>query len=416
MRRTALLLATLVAGCSGGDRQLAGPPDGPGTPGPRTLTVSVGVANPSLRQGLGWGGGVPGAEVHILRNGEATYQTLSADANGEVRFVGILNGLYRVYATRRLSASEAQAVGGEVRSFGDGATHNVGSSTTLTLDLVPDHSGGLVISELNHVSPPPWETAGSGYYGSQYIEIYNNSTDILFLDGKVFGRAYFFGIRNYSYNPCSASRAVREDASGILTRQALQFPGSGTEYPLEPGGVRLIAMEAIDHRSVHPWLFDLSGADFEIKPSGGVDNPSVPNMIHVGEEAWLSQFSALLAGGDTYFLSDPVDLSALPVALRDHLGQGYVRVPAELILDAISFFALWPDFDLETPPCAPMINDRFDRYELAILEITPGTGKINQSYQRRFLRAEGGQAILEDTNTTAADFMLAPQTPGTIPP
>jgi len=415
MRYVAVLVATILAGCSGGDRQIAGPGGGPGAPEPRTLTVNVDVEDASLRQALGWPAGVPGVEVHILRNGEATYQTATTDENGDVRFVGILNGLYRAYVTRRLSASEVQVTGSE-RAFGDGTESNVGGSGSIALHMSSDRVGGLVISELNNATPPPWETAGSGYYGSMYIEVYNNSLNTVFLDGKIFGRAYFFGNRSYSFNPCTVSQPVRTDSRGILTRQALQFPGSGTEHPIQPGETRIIAVEAIDHRSVHPWLFDLSDADFEIKPSGGVDNPAVPNMIHVGEEAWLTQFSALLATNDTYFLSETVDLGTLPVAFRDQRGQAYKRVPAELILDAVSFQALWPDYDLENPTCHPMVARPFDRYELAIQEIAPGTELINQSYQRRFLRNEGGRSILQDTNTTAADFVLAPQTPGTIPP
>jgi len=415
MRYTVLLSAIVVAACSGGERRVAGPGEEPRTPQPPTLTVHLELTDPSLREVLGWEAGVPQAEVHILRNGEATYQTATTDGSGDVRFAGILDGLYRIYATRRLSTSETQASSGEVRAFGDGGEFNVGGSTTVTLDLEADHPGGLVISELNNATPPPWETGGSGYLNGMYIEVYNNSSSTIFLDGKIFGRGYVFGFRDYSFNPCTASQSVREDASGILTRQALQFPGSGTEYPIEAGGTRIIAVEAIDHRPVHPWLLDLSGADFEIKPDGGVDNPAVPNMIHVGEEGWRS-LTGLLATTDVYFLSGPVELSSLPVTFRDTRGQGYVRVPADLILDAVSFETLWPDYDLEFPTCDPMVNERFDRYELAIMEIGPGVAIVDQSYQRRFLRDEGGRRILQDTNTTAADFVLSQQTPGTITP
>lgn len=129
-----------------------------------------------------------------------------------------------------------------------------------------------------------------------------------------------------------------------------------------------------------------------------------------------NRVSPLLAISDSYFLSSDVDVSSLPVAFRDHRGQAYVRISAEAISDVISFHALWPDLDMDSPPCEPMIHERFDRYELAIMEITPGSEIISESYQPRFLRDESGRRILQDTNTTAADFILAPQTPGTIPP
>lgn len=97
-------------------------------------------------------------------------------------------------------------------------------------------------------------------------------------------------------------------------------------------------------------------------------------------------------------------------------GRGYVKMPSEVVVDAVSFMALWPDRNLEVLPCEPMANDRFDRYELAIDEVTRGIALVNRSYQRRFLRDAGGRRVLQDTSTTAADLVWAPQTPGMIPP
>jgi len=418
--RTALLVslaAALAAGCSSGDRQVAGPPDDGGASPTTDLTVRVMVAqeDAALAASLGWQGGVPGAEVHVLRNGEATWDTLTTGSDGEVMLPNIVNGLFRVYAMRRLTTAESQQVGGTIRAFGDGGTFKVGIGTTLELRLLADRAGGLVISEYNQVSPPPQETGGAGYNGDHYIEVYNNSAQTIMLDGKLFGRAYFFGQEDFSFNPCMASQATREDPGGIFTREALAFPGSGSEHPIGPGETRLVAFVAIDHTPVHPWLFDLSGADFEIHPVGAADNPAVPNMINVGEEPWRLIFSPLITG-PTYYLSDPVDVQSLPIAFRDHTGRGYVQLPADKILDAVSFSPIFVESNREFPPCAPLINKQFDRYENAEEEFGDGIGVFNLSAQRIVLRDAGGRAILQNTNTTAADFVYAAHTPGTILP
>ena len=412
-----MLAAALVAACSSGDRGVAGPPDdGGGTP-LIALTVRVRLApeDAALAASLGWQAGVPGAEVHVLRNGEATWATLTTGPGGQVVLPNIVNGLFRVFATRRLTASESQQVGGTIRAFGDGGTFEVGIGTTIELRLLADRAGGLVISEYNNVSPPPAETGNMGYSGNHYIEVYNNSAGTIMLDGKLFGRAYFFGQRDFFFNPCMASQATREDPGGIFTREALAFPGNGGEHPIGPGETRLVALVAIDHTPVHPWLFDLSGADFEIRPVGAADNPAVPNMINVGEEPWRLGLSTLIAG-PTYYLSEPVDVQSLPIAFRDHTGRGYVQLPAEGILDAVSFTPISVDSNREFPPCAPLINRRFERYENASEEIGTGIAIDNRSAQRIVLRDVGGRAILQNTNTTAADFVYTDHTPGTIPP
>ncbi len=414
-----LALALVVgAGACGGGRDFSGPPSsGPTVPTTTAATVRVRLApeESALADALGWQTGIPNAEVHVLRNGTAVWSTLDTDVNGEVVVPGVFSGQFRIYATRRLNAAESQLAGG-VRAFGDGLTATLGLGTVIELELASDRAEGLVISELNPTDPPITDTNGTGYSAGHYVEIYNNSSQTRFLDGLLFGRAYFFGQRDFSFNSCAASQSTREDPNGIFTLLVLQFPGSGADHPIGPGETRLIANVAIDHTPVHPWLFDLSGADFEIHPVGAADNPSVPNMINVGTEPWRSTY--LLATGDTYFLSEPADVAALPTAFRDHTGRGYVQLPADGIIDAVSFVGLNLDSDREFPPCAPMINQRFDRYELAVLEfgLVGEVEETNISYRRLGLRSEGGRTILQDTGTTAADFIMTDHTPGTVNP
>lgn len=412
-----LLAVGLYTACSGGERRITDPPDGGGPPASQDMVVDAELdgSGSDLAASLGWETGVPGADVHVLRNGESVWQTFASGDDGRVAISGLLPGLYRVYGSRRLDGSESQQTG-SVRAFGDGGTVPFPSVDRVDLELYPDEGAGLVISELNGVVPPPWETGGGSYHGSQYVEVYNNSSQTLFLDGMLFGRAYFFGQRDFSFNPCSQSQATREDPEGIYTREILAFPGSGSSFPIGPGETRLIALVAIDHTPVHPWLFDLSEADFEIAPVGAADNPDVPNMINVGEEPWRDSPSALNLGGFTHYLSQPVDVESLPILLRDHTGRGYVRLPASAFLDAVSIAVIRPDKNLEIPPCEPMIHQRFDRYEIAREVSGEGVASQNLSYQRVVLREEGARTILQNTNTTAADFARAAQTPGTIMP
>jgi hypothetical protein len=183
------------------------------------------------------------------------------------------------------------------------------------------------------------------------------------------------------------------------------------------GEVRTVAVAAIDHRPVHPTLLDLSDADFEIAPGGVANNPAVPDMVDVGLERFWLQY--LYATRQIYILSEPVDVTTLPTPVRDHTGREHYRFPGELLLDVAAFGRLWPDRDLGSPPCEPMLHQNFDRYEAVLFEIGFNADtdfNARRSVQRRVLRfAPDGRAILFNTNTSAVDFIYELKTPGGLP-
>lgn len=413
----ASLAVLALSACSGGERQVAGPSGDPGPGSPFTsLTVTTLVAeqDAELAETLGWTAGVPGAEVHLNRNGTASWTVLATDASGRARFDRLLGGLYRVYAGRRLTAAEAQDAAEPIRAFGDGRTIEVGggAGSSVELELLADRPRGLVISEIGHWTPPPWEVAGGSYLVGVYFEVYNNSDRSLPLDGLLFGLHYPFGAQD-DHTPCAESQVVRDDSTALYGRWFLQFPGSGSEHPILPGEAKLVAWQAIDHTPIHPELLDLRGADFEVAPEAGADNPAVPNMREVGLAPFVPHW--MLAVRFTYFLSTPLDPRALPIAFRDRNGRDYVRVPRAAVLDAATSFALWPDQDRDHPPCIPMVHPVFDRYEGGLFEIGPGVEQGTNSLQRIFLRSGPGGGVLQNTNTSAVDFALAPRTPGWVP-
>jgi len=404
-----------VIGCSGGERQIVGPGTDPGGPSSPSLDVRV-MPDPTdaaLAEALGWDAGVPNAEVHLLRNGTAIWQVRTTDSDGTVFFDDVGFGVYRLYASRALTAAEQTAAGQPARGFGDGRTLLIGGPTEVSLNVLADRTGGLVISEINRSTPPPWETGGSGYNGGLYFEVYNDSDQTLYLDGLVFGSTIHTAFRDYDHWPCVQSEPVRTDESGLYVRSALQFPGSGTDHPIQPGEALVVAQSAIDHTPVHAELFDLRDAAFEIGGVGIADNPAVPNMQSIGLEAWFPQF--LYASGNVFFLARSFDPQSLPIEYRGSTGRGYVRVPADLVIESVAFSRLWPDNDLESPPCRPMLPPRFDRYEGGFFEIGLGVESPTESLQRRRIRSENGRTVLLNTSTSAVDFVLAPPTPGWVP-
>ena len=52
---------------------------------------------------------------------------------------------------------------------------------------------------------------------------------------------------------------MRNDPQGIWADRIFRFPGRGTDYPLPPGSIALIAKSAIDHRQLYPFAGVICG-------------------------------------------------------------------------------------------------------------------------------------------------------------
>ena len=412
-----LVLVTLGLAACGTERDITGgEPDRPGV-SLAALTIHVRLQPPdaSIASAFGWEGGMPGAEVNLLRSGTEDWIHLRTDRTGRARAVDLLPGLYRVYAGRFLTPGEASAAELPIRSFGDGLTTEIGrGEQSLELELASDVPGSLVISEVSDWAPPSWET-GDGYSDADYFEVYNNSDRTLFLDGRVFGST----VRGQDSVDgwCAHSQAVRSDSLGVYSFAMLAFPGTGSEFPIGPGESRLVAISAIDHTAVHPELPDLSLADFEIRAVRGADNPAVPNMIDVGLSPFVTRFGGI-ALSDLgwwkigYFIAEPFDPRELPTMYRDLARRDYVRVPRDLLLDVVGRANVRADLERVRPACVPLLHPDFDRYEGGFLTVALGAELSRLSFQRRVLRSEGGRDILSNSNTSAVDFVLADLTPG----
>jgi hypothetical protein len=280
--------------------------------------------------------------------------------------------------------------------------------------MAPDAPSSLVFSELRfNEAAWPSETGGREYPDAKYFEIYNNSDTTIYLDGKYWGIGWPLS-SDFLYCPCAQTEAVRNDPEGIWAQRVFRLPGRGTDHPLRPGRAALIAKSAIDHRAVHPALYDLSDADFEWGGSSSADNPEVPNLQHIGlrpmvpDWPWHSQ---------PQFLSEPADLAALPRYVDPYSGDAWVRLPHPLILDVqVGVFdqSTSPSSVSGTAPCLEATHSRFEHLPgpaSAFMDFYDGL-----SFQRRVLRVlPDGRKVLQDTNTSMFDFVKAPRTPGWIP-
>lgn len=402
----------IVAACDPGDVTLVTPQ---GATEDQSTHIHAVLDTPyaSLSATLGWQGGIPGATVRLHRAEEpydsSYWVSATTDTNGTATFSGLLAGSYDVEVVRSLDASEANAAGNDVHIVAGGRFTGL-PKQEVDVTAEPNHVGSLVFSEVAITAPLPWETGGGNYDDGKYLELYNDSNQTVYLDGMLLGVAYYFN-RDYTARPCSMNDVALNDPAGIWTKQLLRFPGGGTDHPVRPGQVVVVAKSAVDHRSVHPTLVDLSHADFEWGGQHTADNPDVPNLLDVGP---TPMYPPVPVGEEAVFLARATDLDGLPRWIQPYDGSTYIRIPAAAVVDAMAPLVDWTkESYTPTRRCPQMLNKAFER--LPGPALWSGEDGASYSLQRRVIATlPDGRKLLQDTNTSMADFVRAFVTPGTL--
>lgn len=93
--------------------------------------------------------------------------------------------------------------------------------------------------------PGTYNEAGKQYNGDQYIRIYNNSDKVLYADGLIFMESQFQTTQKYQ----SVDPDIMDEA--IAVGSVVAVPGSGTDYPVQPGeSFILVTMRSIIKRLI----------------------------------------------------------------------------------------------------------------------------------------------------------------------
>jgi hypothetical protein len=409
LRRSFVALALLLAACDPGDVALVAPET---SAGPPTLAIHAVVDTPYAALGVspGWSAGVPGARVRVHLMTEPYdsnyWHVATADSTGRAPFSNLLAGLYEVEVTRTLTPAEVAKAGARIVAGG----RRLSAPGTFDVTVAPDRQGSLVFSEFALAVPNLLsETGGISYSDAKYFEIYNNSDTTIYLDGKYWGIGWQLN-RDEPYWPCTQTAQVRNDPDGIWAERVFRFPGAGRDHPLAPGQAALIAKAAIDHRPVNADFDDLRHANFEW--GGTADNPDVPNLQDIGLRPMVPNWPG---GADMpEFLSEPVDLAALPRYTDPYSGHTWVRIPAAAILDAWAGVGDQRVYAYTYASCLEVTHPRFDRLPGPAAGFRDFYERL--SAQRRMLTVlPDGRKRLQDTNTGMVDFVGAPRSPGWIP-
>ncbi|MCK9425816.1 MAG: DUF4876 domain-containing protein [Ignavibacteriaceae bacterium] len=325
---------------------------------------------------------VRNAEVLLQSNLLGSSYHLYSDSNGVIKIKGIISDKYIITATRIMHSGEMQIISGTTVTnvkLVNKKTRilELNAASPANIDLEMDMVVGgspLIISEIYACGPQ-----GSGlYYHDKYVEVFNQSDSVLYLDKMMIAIVYTNSNTGLHY---------RDDPEFIHSKSIWIFPGTGKDYPIQPGQFVLCAEDAIDHRMNAPNSVDLSHADFEFYKDDApdIDNPVIPNMIKIYQTAgndWL-------IGGETgaLILSNFSADSLLPF-------DDQFLIPYRSVFDGVEYKADPTKLDKK------ILNEGIDAGSTGGIQFY--TGKSME----RILISDSNRKILKDENNSSVDFMI----------
>ena len=376
--------------------------------------------------------------VVTFRNVETGVEYVGrTDENGNFILPTILPGKYSANVILTLSPEAFEEYFGYSSGSEDNITFNgvaenidiLSSGTTISIEIFSANTiGGLVIKQIHYGGS---HTTRGASFRDQFVEIYNNSAEVIYADGLIF--AQLFGNNNVGSLPYHTpsgqlnwamsegnTKGEAANTDYVYADNVYRIPGSGQQYPILPGESIVIAATAINHQSNYtdnngnsisiqdPSLtVDLSNADFEANLTAytgnqyryDIQNPNVPDLEIVH---WVTGSDMVLdsQGRDGYviFRATPEQIASFdrlrnPSRANNNL---YLQIPNNLIIDGVDTTKdLGNDFVPKKLKVAQDAGTTFLQ-----------TGAFSSySVIRKTQRVVNGRIILKDTNNSTEDFV-----------
>ena len=341
-----------------------------------------------------------GQKVYLKGGVNYAFET---DAFGLVTVDSVIPGIYDITTGMEISGAQYKALLKTPAAIEDNARVMVGVSLMnqrifkaedLKIDLTATVLKGLLISKVYYSGTR--DNMDRTYTTDSYVEIFNNSDEVIYIDGKYLGLAE-------SVSP--AAYPAKENPDSIYLRQICKFPGSGQDYPVEPGkSVVIAAKSARNHTESASTSIDLSGADFEVKVIEGSGNPDVPMLPIISNSTSIQTLNLLNGGPNAVILfeTDEDVLSWPEVYQRGKTsGEMFRRIHKSVVVDGVECLKKPAQTD-------PDVNTKRLQSEIdaGYVVITSVNGYNHESVERKVSRVEGGRVYLTDTNNSSADFVV----------
>ena len=341
----------------------------------------------ALNDGLAWNN-ITDAKL-IVSNDKGLHDTISIKGDTTITFV---QGLYNFVVTGKVKDEAAAYVQGT-------AGANLFQNATVNVALSKVVRSSLIFKAI-------YTTGGKqGYMKDGYFEIVNNSDEVQYLDGLILSAP---AGKQQNKNAWQANGF--EDLYACGQGQVLAFPGSGHDYPLQPGQSVLIANDGANHKDLAGagnHCPDLSKADWEVYLShvnGEIDYTAKNLDVIFVNNKYMKAFG-LGFFGRAYVLArlpqgmTPEAFAADHSNIRKEPGNAaatmeYLVIPSKYVLDAVD---IW---DAQTTNHYPTFLAKDDAE--GVLASKAWEGKC---VRRKVTKVVNGRAYYQDTNNSANDFL-----------
>ena len=341
----------------------------------------------ALNDGLAWNN-ITDAKL-IVSNDKGLHDTISIKGDTTITFV---QGQYNFVVTGKVKDEAAAYVQGT-------AGANLFQNATVNVALSKVVRSSLIFKAI-------YTTGGKqGYMKDGYFEIVNNSDEVQYLDGLILSAP---AGKQQNKNAWQANGF--EDLYACGQGQVLAFPGSGHDYPLQPGQSVLIANDGANHKDLAGagnHCPDLSKADWEVYLSyvnGEIDYPAKNLDVIFVNNKYMKAFG-LGFFGRAYVLArlpqgmTPEAFAADHSNIRKEPGNAaatmeYLVIPSKYVLDAVD---IW---DAQTTNHYPTFLAKDDAE--GVLASKAWEGKC---VRRKVTKVVNGRAYYQDTNNSVNDFL-----------
>ena len=308
------------------------------------------------------------------------------------------------------------------------------TANSLSFKMSAARMGDLVIKQIYYTGSDIKKAAN---YHDNFFEVYNNSSDTIYLDGLYFaklqgvqkyiasnaGKKGYTANGQYNWAEAQGLEGLGEKANTdyVYAKTVIAFPGTGKDYPLAPGKSKIVASSARNHKEPLPGkpavqkpelTIDLSHAHFEVYldpsfvkdgKSLDTDNPAVTNMVILHKNGG-KDFLLDTQGREAYILFrdtkenfEAYKRVPLPtVANADSNSAKCVQIPLDKIIDGVN--AQHNNANNSLPHRLP---DSIDAGELKAK-----SAFSSEVFIRKVKEVKNGFTRYQDTNNSTNDFQL----------
>jgi hypothetical protein len=266
----------------------------------------------------------------------------------------------------------------------------------LSLKITPSGEGDFIIEEIFFAGTATLE--GKQYFGDQYIKLYNPTNKVLYADGLVLADSEFLTVNKRDYTPNVMAEA-------FTVGSMVQIPGTGTQYPVQPGKSIVIAEQGINHKENNPNSIDLSKADFE-----NFYPPKVKDVDGVGVTNNINLYGIFIfnnRGNRSYVIARFPEGTATATLQYNYeykvgtklMKRQALKIPNNWIVDAVN---------LSTQSGFEWIvtSSSLDSGWTYVAKDEGDASRYGKSVRRKVLSENNGKPIFKDTNNSTEDFEI----------